>query len=161
MKLDELKEKIQNGNYTIQDFTACYKELAQNLIEFQKILEDVYENDKDNLEIRNLLSQVSTKNSSVLVDRMKRLGFALRKNKIVKESLINSGYRLMEQTRAGKRDDVYYGLLRIFISAKESFPLDLIEAFKPHYSDEMFKVLIFSFLSGVISQEEKTINQEN
>jgi len=161
MKLDELKEKIQNGNYTIQDFTTCYKELAQNLIEFQKILEDVYENDKDNLEIRNLLSQVSTKNSSVLVDRMKRLGFALRKNKIVKESLINSGYRLMEQTRAGKRDDVYYGLLRIFISAKESFPLDLIEAFKPHYSDEMFKVLIFSFLSGVISQEEKTINQEN
>lgn len=70
------------------------------------------------------------------------------------------GYRLLEQTRAGKRDDVYYGFLRIFVAAKESFPLDLVEAFKPYYSDEIFKVFIFTFLSGIIG-EEQNFNKEN
>jgi hypothetical protein len=55
----------------------------------------------------------------------------------------------MEQTRAGKRDDVFYSFLRIYMSENISFDKKLLLAFK-HPNNEMFKVLIFSFLSGII-----------
>jgi hypothetical protein len=63
----------------------------------------------------------------------------------------------MEQTRAGKRDDVFYSFPRIYMSVNASFDKKLLLAFK-NPNNEMFKVLIFSFLSGII--EEKTNNLE-
>lgn len=58
-------------------------------------------------------------------------------------------YRLMEQTRAGKRDEVFHGMLRLYMTSNQSFDKELLIAFKQS-NNEMFKVLIFSFLSGII-----------
>lgn len=162
MTLEQLKEKINSDNFSYKDFEEYYKKLSQEYLEFQKRIEEACEIKKDDRDLITLLKKVKIRNSSELIDKLKNLGYSIRKgsNSAVRDSFSNLGYRLLEQARAGKRDDVYYGFLRIFISARDNFPPDLIEAFKPHYSDEMFKVFIFSFLSGVIGQEEQTSNKE-
>ncbi len=164
MTLEELNQKVLTEEFSYQEFELFYKNLMNQFLEFQKTLEEaaiVARNDKD--KFQRLLRIVSGKNSSDLIERLKKLGYRYRKSSIesIQVSFANMGYRLLEQTRAGKRDDVYYGLLRIFIAAKENFPLDLVEAFKPYYSDELFKTFIFSFLSGLLGQEEQTLNEEN
>lgn len=162
MTLQELQNKVINGNINYNDFKEYDQKLSQEIMEFRKILEEAYELDRQNREFEYLLRKYAIRNSSDLIDRLKNLGYAIRKskNKNIKDSFSNMGYRLLEQARAGKREEVFYGFLRIFISGKENFPLDLIEAFKNHYSDEMFKVFIFSFLSGIIGQDELTKNEE-
>ncbi len=164
MTLEELNQKVLSGEFSYQEFETFYRNSIDEFSEFQKILEEatnVTRNDKD--KFQTLLRLVSGKNSSDLIEKLKKLGYRYRKsnNSSLKEAFTNMGYRLLEQTRATKRDDVFYGLLRIFVAAKEKFPLDLVEAFKPYYSDELFKVFLFSFLSGVLGQEELTSNEEN
>lgn len=164
MTLQELNQKVLSGEFSYQEFETFYRTLIDEFSEFQKTLEEavnVTRTDKN--KFQSLLMIVSDKNSSDLIEKLKRLGYRYRKsnNDPLKEAFANIGYRLLEQTRAAKRDDVYYGLLRIFVAAKENFPLDLVEAFKPYYSDELFKVFLFSFLSGILGQEELTSNEEN
>lgn len=159
MELIELKTKVQQGNYSLDDFKEVYDKLKAQLNDFQSLLEDAYENNKND-GFKTLLSKVKGENASELIERLKRYGYSIRKKQNLSSAFQNMGYRLLEQARAGKKDDVFYGLLRIFISAREDFPLVLIEVFKPYYSEEMFKVFIFSFLSGVLGQEEQTSNKE-
>jgi len=159
MELLELKDKLLNGNYTIEDFKNYYKKIENELNEFLSLLEEAYEINKD-IDYLNFLKNLKGEKVSDLMDRLKKFGYAIRKNQFINEAFKNMGYRLLEQARAGKRDEVFYGFLRIFISSKENFPLILIEAFKPHYSEEIFKILIFSFLSGIIGQEEQISNKE-
>ncbi|MGB9665336.1 MAG: hypothetical protein ACPL25_10540, partial [Ignavibacteria bacterium] len=136
-----------------------YRKLSDQINEFQSLLEEAYENNRND-EFYYFLSSVKGKNSSELIERLKKYGYTLRKKGNLSKAFKNMGYRLLEQARAGKRDDVFYSIMRIFVSAKEDFPLVLIEAFKPYYSQEMFKIFIFSFLSGVLGQEEQTSNKE-
>ncbi len=162
MTLEELKQKIFEENFTFEDFDSYYKNLSRENSEFLKLLEDACEIKKDDKKLYGLLIKLKSKSSSELIDKLKKIGNSIRnsQNSHIKDAFTNLGYRLLEQTRAGKRDDVYYGFLRNYISAKEKFPLELVEVFKPYYSDEMFKVFIFTFLSGVIGQEEQTSNKE-
>lgn len=160
MTLEELKQKIFKENFTFEDFDSYHKNLSRENSEFLKLLEDACEIKKDDKELYGLLIKLKSRSSSELIDKLKRIAISKSQNSHIKKAFTNLGYRLLEQARAGKRDDVYYGFLRIFISARENFPLELIEAFKPYYSDEMFKVFIFTFLSGVIGQEEQTSNKE-
>ena len=55
----------------------------------------------------------------------------------------------MEQTRAGKKDEVFHGILRLYMTNNQTFDKELLIAFK-QADNEMFKVLIYSFLSGII-----------
>lgn len=162
MTLQELQAKVTQGDFSIQDFQDYYKKLSQEFSDFKKILEDAYSIKKDDKELGALLQRVSEQNASELIDKLRKRGDIIKrdKNSNLRKAFKDMGYRLLEQTRSGRRDDVYYGFLRIFVAAKESFPLDLVEAFKPYYSDEMFKVFIFTFLSGIIG-EEQNFNKEN
>ena len=60
----------------------------------------------------------------------------------------------MEQIRAGKRSDAFYSILRIFISNNVNLDKEILTAFEQP-DDEMFKVLLLSFLSGIIQNESK------
>lgn len=159
MELQELKTKVLQGDYSLDDFKTIYKKLNDQFDEFQSLLEEAYENNKTD-EFYNLLTTVKGKNTSELIEQLKKYGSYLRKKQDLGEAFKNMGYRLLEQARAGKRDDVFYGFLRIFITSREVFPLVLIEAFKPYYSEEMFKIFIFSFLSGILGHEEQSANKE-
>lgn len=155
-KLKILNEQLTDCKPVLKDFEDYYNLLNQKYEEFQKLLEYASELKKDEKEFENLYKRAAGRNASNLVDKLSRKGHAFKKE--LGDAFENMGYRLLEQTRAGKRDDVYYGILRIFVANKRKFPDELVEAFKPIYTDEMFKVFIFSFLSGIIGKEKQTEN---
>lgn len=74
--------------------------------------------------------------------------------KPVGEAINGIAYRLLEQTRLGNKDIVYYLLLRCFKANNEKFPEDLIEVFKQE-NDKYFKILIFSFLAPILKEEKQ------
>jgi hypothetical protein len=70
------------------------------------------------------------------------------------EAINNLGFRLLEQTRLGNKDNVYYMLLRCFHANKQEFPNELVEVFKPA-NEKYFKTLIFSFLAPILGKEDE------
>ncbi len=152
--LEPLEEQVRSGNFEIQQFQNTYRMLKQASQKFQSVLDIAYDDNRNSKEWYSLYSSVKGENLSDLMDRLRGLGYHFSKEKAFREVFEKQGYRLLEQTRAGKRDAVYYGLLRIFISFTKEFPKLLMEPFKPVYTDNMFKVLLFSFLSGLLGKED-------
>jgi len=151
---EPLEKQVQEGKADLKTFNSFYKTLKISNQRFLQILEFVYEENKSDKDWQRLYKSVTDDNLSNLMDRLRGRGYYYAKQKSIREIFEKQGYRLLEQTRAGKRDDVYYGLLRIFISLQLEFPQLLMEPFKPIHSDNMFKVLLFSFLSGVLGKED-------
>jgi len=151
MDAQTLEQQLQTGELNYDDFEDRFNELKKQLKEFQEQLEYAADIKKDEKKFQTLLQKVAGKNASEQIESLHGLGYALKKD--LGDAFTNMGYRLLEQTRAGKRADVHYGIMRIFVSYNREFPKTLLEAFKPYYSDEMFKVFIFSFLSGIIGKE--------
>lgn len=141
-----LEDEIKNGKPNIDAFKTAFKELKKTMVHLQKLVE--YQKDEDN-DFYTFYNQIAEANYVDLIDELNTLGFTQRKNAKMRDAFKTMGYRLMEQTRAGKRDDVFHSLLRIHISSKENMSPKLVQPFK-HPNDDMFKVLIFSYLSGAI-----------
>ena len=80
------------------------------------------------------------------------------------ESASRMLYRLLERTRACERDEVFYGLLRVFVARGGKHPVELYEPLKPGYSDDLFRVLFFCSLDrsqGVEAMSEETVERKN
>lgn len=154
---DKLKEELKKNS--IDDlksfknlFSQFYKQFQQDQKDFIKYLELAYEKSGRDKDVGKMLSEMSGKNASDLMESLKKLGYAVQKS--LGEDFEKAGYRLMEQTRAGKRSDVMYGITRIFMANRQNLPDILNEAFKPYYSDELFKCFMFTFLSSAIKPKE-------
>jgi len=137
--------ELQNG---LEEFEKFLKDLQQN---FVKTLEYASKITKDE-KIDKLYRKWAQKNISDLIDKLKRAGSKIAKEKNLKEDFDKVIFRLMELTRLGKRSEVFYGIYRIFVARNKEIPKVLCEPFKPIYSDEIFKVMIFSFLSGIMEK---------
>lgn len=150
----DLEQKLTNSKVTPDDFKTALYQIKDAKYKIQSLLGLLQENDR---EFKPLYRSVANENYADLVDDLNSLGYRYKKqNTNLRDAFEKMGYRIMEQTRAGKRDDVFYSILRIYMSMNIPFDRKLLMAFK-HPNNEMFKVLIFSFLSGII--EEQT-NQE-
>jgi len=158
-RIEQLKEQLRTGEPRFDDFQEFHQHLRKIHREFQELLqwaaEDRRGKEKEK-EFRGLYHQVAGWNASELIESLKRTGFALKKEHDLKDAFNRQGYRILELVRSGKRDEAFHAILRIFVSAKKEFPSQLVEAFKPVYSDELFKVFLFSLLSGILSKEEET-----
>jgi hypothetical protein len=158
-RLEQLKEQLRTGEPSFDDFQKFHSDLRKIQREFQDLLqwaaEDRRGRDKEK-EFRGLYHQVAGWNASDLMESLKGTGFALKKERDLKDAFDRQGYRILELVRAGKRDEAFHAILRIFVSAKKEFPSQLVEAFKPIYSEELFKVFLFSFLSGILGKQEET-----
>jgi len=88
----------------------------------------------------------------VLVWKLKSEGEKI--NKKLAESINDIGFRLLEQTRLGNKDNVFYMLLRCYQANEEKFPNELVEAFRPE-NEKYFKTLIFSFLAPILGKGKK------
>jgi len=151
--LDELKkEEIENKEKFNWKFKIFYNKIKQQKYDFQKYLEWAYEKSGRDKEIGNILAETAGRNASDLIESLKRLGYAVQKS--LGEDFEKAGFRLLEQVRAGKRSDVMYGITRIFLANKQNLPDILNEAFKPYYSDEIFKCFMFTFISSAIKPKE-------
>ena len=151
----DLEQKVTENSIKPDDFKKALYQLKEAKYKIQGLLDLLQD---ANEEMKKIYRSVANENFADLIDDLNSLGYWHRnQNEGLKDAFEKTGYRIMEQTRAGKRDDVFYSFLRIYMSVNTSFDKKLLFAFK-HPSNEMFKVLIFSFLSGII--EEKTNNQE-
>ncbi len=158
INLDSLKEKVKNGNFSYEDFENFFIEEKEKQKEFLSLLEWACSLKKDDKNFHRLLSQVALEKASVIMEDLKNLGYGIQKD--LGEYFEKSGYRLLEQTRAGKRSDVMYGITRIFITHGKNLPDVLNEAFKPYYDDETFRCFIYSFLGSVIKSKENIKEEE-
>lgn len=156
-QMDNLREQLRTGSPSVDDFRKVHNDLRKTQREFQDLVQWASEDqrgEKHENEFKKLYRQVVSWNATELIESLKRTGFVLKKDRDIKDAFDRQGYRTLELVRAGKRDDVFHAILRIFISAKKEFPSQLVEAFKPVYSEELFKVFLFSFLSGILGKEE-------
>jgi hypothetical protein len=153
-QLQLLEEQIRKSQIQVTDFEKGYDLLNKARWKLQELLEWAMQEKKNDKALYYLYARVAGQNASDLIDKLRGLGHRYQNERAVKDLFDKQGYRLMEQTRNGKRQDVFYGILRIFISLQKEVPLSLVEAFKPIYSDELFRVFIFSFLSGVLGKGE-------
>jgi len=158
-KKKSLVEAIQKNQIEFTQFKKVidsYKELG---FELEKILEYAANNakDEDKNKLWALFNEVSLQNISELCDRLRRYGDSLKNSELHgrfydedKKVPRAIAFRLLELTRLGKRDEVFHMILREFANAKEKVNLDLVKAFNPKYSLESFKILVYSFLSGLL-----------
>ena len=158
-RIEQLKEQLRTGEPRFDDFREFHNDLRKIQREFQDLLQWAAEDPRGKekkKEFQGLHRQVSGSNGSELMETLKRTGFALKKERDLKDAFDHQGYRILELVRSGKRDEAFHAILRIFVSAKKEFPSQLTEAFKPVYLEELFKVFLFSFLSGVLGKEDET-----
>jgi hypothetical protein len=139
-----LEKQVKESNVSKDDFDSALRSLNEAKLNIQQML--FYARD-GNEDLNTLYHQLAEDNFSTLVDELNQIG--KWKRSILGKAFENMGYRLLEQTRAGKRDDVMHGIMRIYLSHGMELDKKLLIAFK-HPNTEMFKVLIFSFLSGAI-----------
>lgn len=154
-----LEEAIRKNQIEFTQFKKAidsYKELG---FELEKILEYAANNakDEDKVKLWALFREISLQNISELCDRLRRYGDYLKNSEVHKRFYDDDkkvpraiAFRVLELTRLGKRDEVFYMILREFINAEEKVSYDLMKAFNPKYSLENFKILVYSFMSGLL-----------
>lgn len=130
----------------LNQFKATLAELNDAKIQYMQLLELLADTDK---EFYALFQDVSRRIFADSVDKFNAIGRQRKQNPTLRKAFEGMSYKLMEQTRAGKRDEVFHGILRLYMTCNQSFDKELLIAFKQN-DNEMFKVLIFSFLSGII-----------
>lgn len=160
--LQQIKEKLSKGEKPeLNEFKEVYKELNKQLKELQELLEWAWNQNRNN-EFTRLLNQIKGYNVSELMDKLRNKGYYTRKDtrKELKESFERMGYRLMEQVRVGKREEAYYTIARIYIAANQNIPREVVEPFKPIYSDSEFKVMLFAFISGILGSGDEEIESK-
>ncbi len=153
-QMEDLKKHLQEEKTNLEAFQRAYQDLRKLQRDFQNLLQWAAEDRRgkaDEKKFKELYQQVAGWNASDLMESLKDEG---KKARALKDAFDRQGYRILELVRAGKRDEAFHAILRIFVSAKKDFPSPLVEAFKPVYSDELFKVFLFSFLSGILGKEE-------
>jgi hypothetical protein len=157
-QLERLQEKLQNGEARAEDFREAVNSLDKARQKLQQLLEWATDQRKNDKELKALCARLAGENASGLIESLRQEGYSIRKKPNLtnlQKAFQNQGFRLMEQTRAGNKSAVHYALLRLYVTHGAEFPKKLVEPFKPVYSIEMFKVLILSFLSGVLGKEEE------
>ncbi len=156
--LDELETKVQEispvnkeqKDELLYAFKKALSELDDAKIRCLQLLEMMAGNDKD---FNALYQKASETNLSECVNKLNEIGNRRKANKELKKAFESMGYRFMEQTRAGRKDDVFHSILRLYVTCNQPFDKELLIAFK-QTNREMFKVLIFSFLSGVMEPKK-------
>ncbi|MFY9303667.1 hypothetical protein [Candidatus Sordicultor fermentans] len=155
----DLMEHINQNKIEVSLFKKAVGDYKKVGFELEKILEYAAKNakGKDKRELEKLHNDVSLQNVSELCDRLKAYGEGLRGSAVYerfydKKKKMPRGltFRLLELTRMGKRDEVFYIILREFANAQQEINQHLVKAFNPRYSIESFKTLVYSFLSGLL-----------
>lgn len=153
--IKSLEESLRLKEPNFKDFQEVWKSLQMQRIRMLELTEYAKNLNAGDKNWIRLLNEIAESNIPDLMDKLRRIGYSLRQNPgnndLIK-AFSSAAFRLLEQTRAGKKDDVYYGILRIFVTQKRNVPTALVTAFK--YERDTFKVLIFSFLSGILGKED-------
>lgn len=180
----EVEEKYRVER-TIEDLNAIVKYIKEGrekwikkIIEIFCILEEKIKieklkkqaNDKDELEkiqkrifnMKRALEKEFLNNPDILIDELKIEGRKIALNSSLQKAINGIGFKLLEKTRLGQREEVLYLLLRTFKAHEQKLPECLIDALKTKYDDGLFKSFIYTFLTPILGvQENKTQGGES
>ena len=155
----DLMEYINQNEIESSLFKKAVDDYKKIGFELEKILEYAAKNAKgeNKSRLERLHDDISLQNISELCDELRAHGEELRGSAVYKrfynkDKKMPRGltFRLLELTRMGKRDEVFYIILREFANAQQEINQHLVKAFNPRYSIESFKTLVYSFLSGLL-----------
>src|SRR5690606_8024819 len=110
LSLKALEERLGKQQADIKEFRKSWHTLLDAQLKLQQLTEYATSLNAGNKDWQRLLSEMTGSNIVGLMDKLKRTGYALRKKTDLRKAFDSAAYRLLEQTRAGKNEDVYYGL---------------------------------------------------
>ena len=157
-------ERIQSNSVRYNDFKEIIEIYNQIGLELQSILESAAKNSQGNekRKLWTLYEDFSKRNISNLHDKLNKLAYSLKQNdKNLTDAVNKQIYRIMEKTRLGLRSEVANMLVRAFATQQKAVPELLMRVFNPIYSDEEFKVLMYSFLGGIVKKEDDEGGQQS
>ncbi len=161
--LKRIKEKLKNGTVDVNDFKEAYETIEvieKELYKLNKKAVTICEDDdamkEKSVELQRYLKEHEGMYS--LQSRLVKLGFLMSKDLSIRKSFENSIFRIMELVRRCDRSEAMYAILRIFTTHGREIPAVLLRAFDKNYSDEDFKILLFSFLTSL---QAKNVTKEN
>jgi len=166
---ETLKEKVRKDELNPEDFEKIIKDYKELGFELEKIVEYKmkYAKEEERKKLENLHRRLSTQNVGELCDRLRNYGFRLRDKEVYKRfydkdknAVKGIVFRLLELARLGKRDEVLHIILREFVTSQQEVDQNLLNAFNPKYSDESFRTLIYSFLSGLLGSSLSNSKEE-
>ncbi|MGJ8455634.1 hypothetical protein ACSFC1_10050 [Pseudothermotoga sp. U03pept] len=157
--LSAIEEKLKQGNVELDMLKEAVQRYEELGLELLKILDYAVKcasgDEREKLE--KLYRQFARKNLSDLCETLRKRGRSLRTSspegvykRFFDEGPTGLTFRLLELTRLGKREEVFHLLLREFVAAGEEMPFELVKAFDPIYSTEVFKTFVYSFLGGLL-----------
>ena len=156
--LEILKEKLKNNNFSTNDFMSYWKQKQKENREFLSLLNWACDLKKDDRELQELLTKVGLAQASYIMQKLRDVGFKYKND--LGESFGKSAYRLLEQTRSGKRSEVMYSIMRVFVTHQKTVPEILNEAFKPYYDEVTFQCFIYAFLGSIVKEKQNKKEEE-
>jgi len=160
LSFEEFKRKAESGQLTPGEAEEWIKELGRlyrNTAGLIKLASGMANDPQSRRELYNIYRRLTLKNTSELANSLRRKGYAIARDSTdICSSFEKMGYRIMELARHGQRDIVFGMILRIFFAASKGIPEDLSKIFQPVYPDDVFRALLYSFLSGVFSAISET-----
>lgn len=156
-----IKSLPTNDSTQYNIFKGVIDALNNFKLQLQDLLEFTSKNVTNNQEkYRQLYVRLTQQNAKELCEKLRSYGFSLRNNQEIYEKVYDSEkkkarglvFRILELTRLGKREEVFYSIFNIF----QGYEINsiLARAFNPAYSEDLFKVFIYSFLSGLLGENK-------
>ncbi|BER91815.1 MAG: hypothetical protein PWP60_268 [Candidatus Atribacteria bacterium] len=156
---EEILKSLSMAGAGAEEFSRVVNLLSDFSLQLQDALEYALKNAdaSQRVALERLYNALTRESAKALCDKLHRYGFGLRGTEVhgriydsEKKSPKGLAYRILELTRMGKRDEVFFSLLNVF----QGHPInpDLAKVFNPAYSDDLFKVFIYSFLSGLLGE---------
>jgi len=142
-------EEAKQIGALIRELNESFKRFRHNLIEMLK-----YFKTASNAEVESLLSELRTelleKSISEILKEIDNEGYRAGKNENLKKAFERNKFKILENARLEKFDQVIYVLERVFLSADgENLPKKLIELLaEPAVPAEVKKSAVYLYLAA-------------
>jgi hypothetical protein len=144
----DLKESIEQIRSTWGDFVNETSEL----LEFLEKISD----EKAKGILKNLLFTLKGSEIKYKLDKIEKFGKGILHNESLVKAIDRNRFKLIENTRLEKFDEVIYILERIFFGSQEQPPGELLKLLSnPLIPNEIKKSAVYIFLSATFKQKPK------
>lgn len=109
--------------------------------------------DKSIAKIRKLLSSIKKNEPDALLQAINRKGFHCAQDIELNKSIQSAFFKILQQIRLGKREDVIHSFMQIFAAKQKQMPRELIETLKQEWHIDQFRAFAYAFLSNFTGKD--------
>lgn len=161
MEPDNIDEWYDDADAVIKVFTQG-KKIRELLESFELIRRQLKKNEqtekrtKQITKIARLITRLKTNEPDFLLEALKRKGSAIANSNIeLKKSINGQMFRILEQIRLGKKDNVVHIILRTFAAKHKQIPPEIIDALREEYDINQFRAFMYAFLNNFITEKSE------